>query len=298
MKIDMTLLEKDKAPTIAELRAFFREHDFSAQVSKYDPWSAIKEQNALYIRAKKHFLSAWNKQMGVLTGKSSLINYSSNSPIRTLEEANEKLIAGTVMEILSDASHYENIIDSVLTSFEDNITSELEQYAAEHNKSVEELSEDEFSFVLEKFADLFLASMMEKLLMVESVPEIMGVSSQLPTHEDFSDTPNTNYDKVDFKRRWNHLRTKIGEMESFDEKVHVLPSEEKGYTRIENVEFLNMFYQYLGDDVDVMIFKMTANGYTQKEIAEHLGYKTHSAVGKRLKKIEEKRAEFLKRFGT
>ena len=43
---------------------------------------------------------------------------------------------------------------------------------------------------------------------------------------------------------------------------------------------------------------MTANGYTQKEIAEHLGYKTHSAVGKRLKKIEEKRAEFLKRFGT
>lgn len=298
MKIDMTLLEKDKAPTIAELRAFFRDHDFSTQVSGYNPWSATKEQNAVYIRAKKHFLSAWNKQMGVLTGKSSLINYSSNSPIRTLEEANEKLIAGTVMEILSDASHYENIIDSVLSSFEDNITSELEQYAAEHNKSVEELSEYEFSFVLEKFADLFLASMMEKLLMVESVPEIMGVSSQLPTHEDFSVTPNTNYDKVDFKRRWDHSRTKIGEMESFDEKVHVLPSEEKGYTRIENVEFLNMFYQYLGDDIDVIVFKMTANGYTQKEIAEHLGYKTHSAVGKRLKKIEEKRAEFLKRFGT
>jgi len=33
MKIDTTLLEKDRAPTIAELRAFFREHDFSAQVS-------------------------------------------------------------------------------------------------------------------------------------------------------------------------------------------------------------------------------------------------------------------------
>jgi len=236
--------------------------------------------------------------MGVLTGKGSLINYSSNSPVRTLEEANENLIAGTVMEILSDASLCENIIDSVLSSFDDNITSELEQYAAEHNKSVEELSEDEFSFVLDKFADLFLASTMEKLLLVQSVPDIMGISSRMPTNEDFSDTPNTNYDKVDFKRRWNHSRTKIGEMESLNEEVHVLPSEEKGYTRIENVEFLNMFYQYLGDDVDVMIFKMTANGYTQKEIAEHLGYKTHSAVGKRLKKIEEKRTEFLKRFGT
>lgn len=298
MKIDTTLLEKDTPPTIAELRAFFREHDFSNQVSRYNPWAASKEQNAVYIRAKKHFISAWNKQMGTLIGKRSLINYSSNSPVRTLEEANENLIAGTVMEILSDASLCETLIDSVLASFEDNITSELEQYAAEHNKSVEELSKDEFSFVLDKFADLFLATMMEKLLMTESVPEILGISSQLPTHEDFSDTPNTNYDKVDFKRRWNHSRTKIGEMESLNEEVHVLPSEEKGYTRIENVEFLNMFYQYLGDDIDVIIFKMTANGYTQKDIAEHLGYKTHSTVGKRLKKIEEKRTEFLKRFGT
>lgn len=102
----------------------------------------------------------------------------------------------------------------------------------------------------------------------------------------------------DSERRWNHSRTKIGEMESFDEKVHVLPSEEKGYTRIENVEFLNMFYQYLGNDTDVMIFKTNANGYTQKEITEHLGYKIHSAVSKLLKKIAEKRTEFLKKFGT
>ena len=104
MKIDTTLLEKDTPPTIAELRAFFREHDFSNQVSRYNPWAASKEQNAVYIRAKKHFISAWNKQMGTLIGKRSLINYSSNSPVRTLEEANENLIAGTVMEILSDAS--------------------------------------------------------------------------------------------------------------------------------------------------------------------------------------------------
>ena len=57
---------------------------------------------------------------------------------------------------------------------------------------------------------------------------------------------------------------------------------------------IKSFYDYLGDDTDIMIFKLNANGYTQKEIAEQLGFKTHSAVGKRLKKIEEKRIEFLK----
>ena len=28
MKTDITLLEKDSAPTIAELKAFFKDHDF------------------------------------------------------------------------------------------------------------------------------------------------------------------------------------------------------------------------------------------------------------------------------
>ena len=116
MKIDMTLLEKDSAPTIAELKAFFRDHDFSTQVSKYDPMTAPEEQNRVYIKAKKYFLSSWNAQMKLLTGKGSLINFTSNAPVRCLEEANENLVAGAVMEILSDETLCENIIDSMLTT--------------------------------------------------------------------------------------------------------------------------------------------------------------------------------------
>ena len=82
MKIDMTLLEKDSAPTIAELKAFFRDHDFSTQMSKYDPITAPEEQNRVYIKAKKYFLSSWNKQMKLFTGKGSLINFTSNAHVR------------------------------------------------------------------------------------------------------------------------------------------------------------------------------------------------------------------------
>ena len=36
------------------------------------------------------------------------------------------------------------------------------------------------------------------------------------------------------------------------------------------------------------------NGYTQKEIADELGYKTHSAVGKRIRKeIKRKYLEYF-----
>lgn len=179
MKTDMTLLEKDCAPTIAELKAFFGDHDFSTQVSKYDPMTAPEEQNKVYIKAKKYFLSSWNKQMKLLTGKGSLINFTSNAPVRCLEEANENLVAGAVMEILSDETLCESIMDSILTALEGDITAELEKYAKARNKTVEDLTEEEFDLVFNQFVDLFLGVMMNKLMQVESVPEIMGVSKQI-----------------------------------------------------------------------------------------------------------------------
>ena len=302
MKIDMTLLEKDSAPTIAELKAFFRDHDFSTQVSKYDPVTASEEQNRVYIKAKKHFLSSWNKQMKLLTGKGSLINFTSNAPVRCLEEANENLVAGAVMEILTDETLCECIIDSMLTTLEGDITAELEKYAKAHNKTVEELTEAEFALVFDQFADLFLSVMMNKLMQVESVPEIRRVSKRMGAHEDFAQTANTNYDKVDFNRHWKHTRTRDIEIESLDqfEKLeHSSPeiepeffSDEDPQAHLEMVETIKEFYEFLGDETDVKIFKLKANGYTQKQIAERLGFKTHSAVGKRLKKIEEKQKEF------
>ena len=298
----MTLLEKDGAPTIAELKAFFRDHDFSTQVSRYDPMTAPEDQNRVYIKAKKYFLSSWNKQMKLLTGKGSLINFTSNAPVRCLEEANENLVAGAVMEILTDDTLCDNIIDSMLTALEEDITAALEKYAKVHNKTVEELTEEEFAFVFDQFADLFLSVMMNKLIRVESIPEIMGVSKEIGSHEDFANTANTNYDKIDFKRQWNHTRSRVGEMESLDqiEKTEQTApdsatefADEDPQAHLEMMETIKEFYAFLGDETDIEIFKLNANGYTQKQIAERLGFKTHSAVGKRLKKIEEKQKVFL-----
>ena len=265
--------------------------------------TAPEEQNRVYIKAKKYFLSSWNKQMKILTGKGSLINFTSNAPVRCLEEANENLVAGAVMEILSDETLCESIMDSILTALEGDITAELEKYAKAHNKTVEELTEAEFAFVFDQFTDIFLGVMMNKLMQTESVPEIMRVSKRMGTHEDFAQTANTNYDKVDFNRHWNHTRTRDVEIESLDqfEKLEHSSSEiepeffsdEDPQAHLEMMETIKEFYAFLGDETDIKIFKLKANGYTQNQIAERLGFKTHSAVGKRLKKIEEKQKAFL-----
>ena len=307
MKIDMTLLEKDGAPTIGELKSFFRYHDFSTQKSKYNPGNATDTQNRIYIKAKKHFLSAWNKQMKVLTGKASLINFTSDAPVRRLEEANGKLIYGTVLEILTNEPLCESIIDSMLTALEGDIDAELEKYAKAHNKAVEELSESEFAFVFDQFSDLFLGVMMNKLMQIESVPEVMSLSKELGTHEDFAWTAGNNYDKIDFNRQWNHTRTKTGTMESLDQMKEFEHNEPESATEflyddpqahLDLIATITAFYAFLGDETDVKIFKLTANGYTQKQIAERLGFKTHSAVGKRMKKIEEKRQTFVKQINN
>lgn len=73
-------------------------------------------------------------------------------------------------------------------------------------------------------------------------------------------------------------------------------SDEDPQAHLEMVETIKEFYAFLGDETNVKIFQLTANGYTQKQIAKSLGFKTHSAVGKRMKKIEEKRQAFVKQI--
>ncbi|MBQ4575692.1 MAG: hypothetical protein IJA85_10950 [Clostridia bacterium] len=296
-----------KAKRPLKLKAFFRDHDFSTQKSKYNPGNATDTQNRIYIKAKKYFLSAWNKQMKVLTCKGSLINFTSDAPVRRLEEANEKLVAGTVMEILADETLCERIIDSMLTALEGDIVAAFEEYAREHSKSVEDLTEEKFAFVFDQFADRLLGVMMNKLMQTESVPEVMSLSKELGTHEDFAWTAGNNYDKIDFNRQWNHTRTKTGAMESLDQMKEFEHNEPESATEfsyddpqahLDMIETVKAFYAFLGDEADVKIFKLTANGYTQKQIAERLGFKTHSAVGKRMKKIEEKRQTFVKQINN
>lgn len=63
------------------------------------------------------------------------------------------------------------------------------------------------------------------------------------------------------------------------------------HTQKEYEEIRDAFANTLST-TDREIYYMREQGYTQAEIAERLGYKTHSAVTKRLRAMREKYDEF------
>lgn len=101
-----------------------------------------------------------------------------------------------------------------------------------------------------------------------------------------------NHDRIDFERKWDHTRTKLGKMLSFDE---LDPDDESlAYWDNETIDdeatFVDLTKHFLASlddetDRDIVIFKL--KGKTQSEIAETLGF-TQGAIAKRLKKIKTK----------
>lgn len=117
-------------------------------------------------------------------------------------------------------------------------------------------------------------------------------------HEDY-DARMSN-PKIDFYRKWYHsrARTKVVSLDAIIENSNI-QSEGNGedyYNILEQVwDYSKISFEgtaiykmdlerYLNllNDKDTQIFTLKYNGYTQKEIAERLGYRTHSAVGKRI----------------
>ena len=155
-------------------------------------------------------------------------------------------------------------------------------------------------------AGLFMEEMM---MTAQKTPEIFAAlhkgDTKLTAHEDFNDSVCENHDKINFLKRWTHSDTQLGAALSLEEVMEsdrdavenasdfFSPAEstEKAY-----MELRNGFLAMLSED-DRIIFIMRENGKTQKEIAEALGYKTHSAVTKRLQAMREQFELYIKEQG-
>ena len=234
------------------------------------------------------------------------MNFSEFSPIRCLEDREEDLVSGTVMELLAEDDHCDLLLDLVFDAMQDHLHVALESHATAHGKSVDALTEEEITFVVNQFADQFLGHMMNLLLQVQNVPEIMEMGKEMPAKEDYAKTPYTNYDKINGMRKWDHLRTQI-HMTSLDEIVDAIRQDPdsapedmtyrydipKDELEAEYKMLRKAFMQTLSPE-DQKIFALKEEGMKQKEIAKKLGYANHSAVSKRIKKIQKACRAFLK----
>lgn len=293
MPKDTSLLDKPGVPTLDELKAHFQANDFTTQQSSYDPSKATDAQNQIFMKAKRFFSEEWDQQQKAMGGKGSLRNFSDTYPLRVLERANEDLIAGTVTQILSDP----DLTDRIFTSLEPSILSALSVYAASIGKDCNDLSEEEVEMGIAQFAGELQGNAVNLLMRTENVPELLGELKLMETHEDFSEDTLENWDKIDFDRKWDHTRTRIGRLLSAEDvKLDAL---ERGQNVLDDSEEYSIeeqiFEQQLEeafmatlDSTELEICRLRKLHYTQTEIAEALGYKTHSAIAKRLAKMREK----------
>lgn len=252
-----TLLDLDHIPTMEELRAYFRKHDFST-TRYYEPDQLCDIQKEDINKAKIFFKEQWDKLAPRKGLKSGPANYGANNPLMQLREN----MAQTVSEGVCKLTHeHPEQADLIINEFQ-------EEY------------ED-----IEK-ANKLLHRSIDTLMDVADYETLAAVIQDAPAEEDFSAIPN-NHRAQDFNRKWNHTRAKIN-VQSLEEVPADVPDQSNPVEdqAINNLK-LNQFWSSLSDeDRELLLYSM--EGMTRQQIADKLGYKTHSAVTKRLAKIKAK----------
>lgn len=265
------LLKLDRKPTLEELRTFFKNND----------WSATKlpdcedAESLEYI--KSHMDNHWEQLSSEMGLKSSSQNYSKDNPLIAMRDNVEDIVAKSVLNLIDNQPKR---VEEILSHF---MTEEAVQDFDKFSQNV----------------DNMLNNAVKTTMQTMNFEEIASVLNQSSAHEDFNNNPN-NLRAKDFDRKWNHTRakTKTESIQNLeDTKFDNENSEEilKDYRiniedeAITNIAFENFWDNLSKENKEILALKM--GGLSQKEIAEKLGYKTHSTITKKLQKLKE---EYIK----
>ena len=291
------------------LQAYYETHDFTGNIPVFDDKKYTPAQLQIYAKAKKFFAQSWLKLLPETGNKRSMRNFSKNYPLNCLKEGDAAYIADMVAEIMGDEERFKSSIDKFFSDLQEPLEAGFKACAKAHGKTPEDLTDEEIEDVVDKLAGLFMEEMINALMTAQKTPEIFAAlhkgDTKFTAHEDFNDSVCENHDKINFLKRWTHSDTQLGAALSLEEVMEsdrdaaenasdfFSPAEstEETYS-----ELRNGFLATLSED-DRTIFIMRENGKTQKDIAEALGYKTHSAVTKRLQAMRGQLEMYIKEQG-
>lgn len=286
---------------IKEIQDYFKSHDFTEAISVEHKTNLRGEQAKVYLRAKDIFSRYWLKNLQGVGIKRMMKIFSTQYPLKVLQNADGDLFTEEIAEMFTDPERLNAAIDRFFDMYGDQVYAGLDAYCQNFGRKPEELTDEEIGFVVEKVSDVLNEELIKVMMLGQKVPEVYEVSREIRTHEDFSRMIEGNYDLINFHNKWTHCKTKLGAPLFFSE---LSPDEATGikgarsffesadqHTQKEYEEIRDIFADSL-NSTDRKIYYMREQGYTLAEIASRLGYKTHSAVSKRLKATHEKYNEF------
>ena len=300
-EIDLSVIE--------QLKSYYLEHDFTKDLPvSYNPANSTPEHDAIFAKAKKFFALAWLDQMKALGLKQRMNNYSEDYPVKYLSKVDATYIAQIGVQLCNNPDKFDNAITQYCAQVFPLIEHGCNVYASKRQRKVEDLTEDELFYIFDEIVTLYMNEMVKMLMVAQQVPEIAGISQSNAAHSDFNPGVVENRDRTDFLRRWDHIRSKIGRLLSWEELQEDTEDEDGTPRQWEHARnffddsdddydaeaenqrlelFEAKFLEAL-DSVEQEIYRMRKLNYSQEMIASALGYRSHSAVTKRLQKMRVK----------
>ena len=286
---------------IKEIQEYFKSNDFTEAISVEHKTNLRGEQAKVYLRAKDIFSRYWLKNLQGVWIKRMMKNFSVQYPLKILQNADGDYFTEEIAEMYTDPEQLNAATEKFFEMYGDPICAGLDAYCQYFGRKPDDLTDEEIGFVVEKVSDVLNEEFTKVMMLGQQVPEVYEVSREIRAHEDFSRLIEGNYDLINFHNKWTHCKTKLGAPLFFSE---LSPNEATGiegarsffasadqHTQKEYEEIRDTFADSL-NSTDREIYYMIEQGYTQAEVASRLGYKTHSAISKRLKKMFEKYNEF------
>lgn len=272
-KIDTTLLDLDRAPTLEELKAFFKKHDWSA-AKLTDPNSRSAEKTADMEEIKK-----------IIDAEIKNVTHEKGITVPSKYLENKMRVEGERGNVFE---HQGNSLMELRDNIEDVVLDAVYEIAVNH--------EDILNIIFSKFdfndpdfakkAHDFLHNAVGTLIDVVEYEKLSKVIHEMSAFEDFNPNIKSNFRAEDHNRRWYHTDTAHPTLPDpeFAEQMHDNnPNPED--VAISNVA-VEEYWKTL-DPNDRIIIKMLMAGFTQKEAAIEVGIANNSGVSKRLSKIRK-----------
>lgn len=271
MALDTTLLDLDRVPTILEMRAFFKKHDWSAAKISEPKSRSPKDQETI-SRVRRIIDAAFEKEsrakgLGAWSGyfdHTVRINGEKvqDNPLIALRDNVEDLISDGVRMLITGP---DEIVNAIFSQFD--------------------LDDPN----LDKKADDFLNTAVSTMLDIMQYDQLAGIVQDLSTDEDFNPYIKPNFRAQDHNKKWYHTDAEVKVEYCPDPEAKLHP--DQTIVDPEKLAIFNLMvedYWNTLDDTEKKIHRLTEYGYTQKEVAGKLGYSGNSAVSKRLQKMRGK----------
>ena len=255
---------------LSELQSFFRQNDFTENMTLNRECNLKGEQAEIFVRAKKIFGEYWLGNLRSFGVNRKMKNFSKDYPVNFLENADADYFSEQISEIYTDPDKLNKYVDRFFEMYEQPVMLGLDCYAKSAGKEVDELTDEEIHTVVEKVARVIDETLIETVMQGQQVPQIFGISKKIPQHEDF--TEKLSQDKINFYNKWTHAKTKLGAPLLFcglseDEATGIEgarnffdnnPAEEQRY------KFLREEFAKTLNSTDQEIYYLAEQGYNQK----------------------------------